>query len=176
MKLAAVPVVIRRHPVLGIQVHAQTRRVINKGYDPLYDGTEETCGETVNDWESIIDGAIRGVREELGLPDLQIVRIIGGDGEIFSTRPEDKILGISPYYFVQQLIGPQPWAGLGIVVVVPSGIEFQIDKEGEVSGHRWWKPEDLLKALQENPSTFMGFHYPVLLKVCQDIIAGRLPV
>ena len=177
MKVVAVPVVIRGcQEAYGIQVHTQTRRVLNSDYDPLYHGTEETCGETLNKWESIIDGAIRGVKEELGAPDLEILKIIGADAETFSTRPEDKILIIDPYCFVQQLVGPQPWLGLGFVVVVPSDVKFSPDKEDEVSAHQWWNPRKLLETLISNPERFMGFHYPVLLKACEDIIEGKITV
>lgn len=83
-----------------IQIHTQNRQVVNKDYDPLYDNTQETCGETVNDYENIIEAAIRGCQEELGCPDLIPEKIIGGDGKVFSTRPEDEILGLAPYYAV----------------------------------------------------------------------------
>ena len=175
-KPVAVSVVVRKHEKHGIQIHTQTRHVINKEYDPLYDNTEETCDETLKDGESIIDAAIRGCREELGTPDLRIERIIGADGKILHTRPEDKILGLEPYYFVQQIAGPQPWIGLGFVVVVPDGFEPNPDANGETSAHRWWDPKDLLKELLENPSRFMGFHYPVLLKVCTDLVGNKLAI
>jgi len=89
---------------------------------------------------------------------------------------EDEILGLKPYYLVQQLKGPQPWMGLGFIVIVSSDIEFHPDSDGEVSAHRWWKPEDLLKDLWENPACFMGLHYPILIKVCQDFIEGKIHV
>lgn len=177
-KSVAIPVVVRKHKEDGVQVHTQTRHVINKNYDPLYDNTEETCGETLEDGESIIHAAIRGCEEELGSPNLFLIikEIIGAQGEAFSTRPEDKILGLKPYYFVQQLIGPQPWIGLGFVVIIPDDFELQQDTEGKTSAHQWWNPVDLLKELQENPSNFMGLHYPVLLQVCKDIIKGKITI
>lgn len=175
-KPVAVPVVVRKHEKHGIQIHTQTRRVIDKKYDPLYDGTEETCCETLEDWESIVDAVVRGCREELGSPDLKIERIIGAEGETIHTRPEDEILGLKPYYFVQQLSGPQPWIGLGFVVVVPEDFEPKPDAEGETSAHRWWNPKDLLRELLKNPSGFMGLHYPVLLKVCEDLIGDKLAI
>jgi len=175
-KSVAIPVVVRKHKEHGVQIHTQTRRVTNKDYDPLYDKTEETCGETLKDWESTIDAAVRGCKEELGSADLVIKQIIGAEGEIFSTRPEDKILGLKPYYFIQQLVGPQPWIGLGFVVVVPDDFEPKQDAEKETSAHQWWDPVDLLKELQKNPSNFMGLHYPVLLQVCKDIIKGKITI
>ena len=175
-KSVAIPVVIRKHKKHGIQVHTQTRHVINKKYDPLYDNTEETCGETLKDWESMIDAAIRGCREELGAPDLVIKQIIGAGGDIFSTKPEDKILGLNPYYFIQQLVGPQAWIGLGFVVVVPDDFEPQQDTEGETSAHQWWNPKNLLRELEQNPSNFMGLHYPVILKACRDIVSDLICV
>ena len=176
MKSVAISVVVRRHREHGVQIHTQTRHVLNKDYDPLYDNTEETCGETLKDWESMIDAAIRGCKEELGSPDLVVKQIIGAEGEIFSTRPEDKILALNPYYFAQQLVGPQPWIGLGFVVVVSDDFEPQQGAERETSAHQWWNPEDLLRELEQNPANFMGFHYPVLLKVCKDILDGNLKI
>ncbi len=178
MKPVALPVVVRKHRKYGIQVHTQTRHVLNHKYDPLYDNTEETCGETAKDWESIIDTAIRGCKEEMGAPNLKIEKIIGGNGQTISTRPEkDLILEIPhPYCFVQQLVGPQPWLGLGFVVIVSDDFEPQQDAEKETSAHQWWDPGLLLKELHENPSKFMGLHYPVLLKVCRDIAEGNLKI
>ena len=165
MKLVAVPVVIRNHRQFGWQVHTQTRNVVNKTYDPLYHGTEESVGETVKDWENIVNAAVRGLREELGAPDIRIMNIIGANESVISsTRPEDSILEITqPYCFVQQLRGPQPWAGLGFVVVVPDDIEFQLDKESEVSDHTWWMLLELLEELRSNPSAFMRARFRVFL-------------
>ena len=175
-KPVAISVVVRKHKKYGIQVHTQTRHVINKEYDSLYDNTEEACGETLKPGENIIDAAVRGCKEELGRSDLKIEKIIGAEGKIFSTRPEDRILGLKPYYFVQQLAGSQPWIGLGFVVVVPNDFEPKLDVEGETSAHQWWNPEDLLKELRKNPSNFMGFHYPVIIKVCEDIVGNKLTI
>ena len=176
-KLMAISVVVRKHKKYGIQVHTQTRHVINKEYDSLYDNTEEACCEIVESEESIIDAASRACKEELGSPDLKIEKIIGANGQTFSTQPGmDLILGMCPYYFVQQLAGPQPWIGLGFVVVVPSDFEPKLDEKGEVSAHQWWSPKDLSKELQQNPSKFMGPPYPVLTKVCKDIIGNKLTI
>ncbi|MBI2635368.1 MAG: NUDIX hydrolase [Parcubacteria group bacterium] len=176
MKSVAIPVVVKVDNDGVTWVHTQTRRVINKDYDPMYHGTQETCGETVYDYEDIITAAIRGCREELGCPDLIPEKVIGADGEFFSTRSEDKILGLKPYYLVQQLKGPQPWMGLGFIVVISPDIEFHLDNDGEVSAHRWWRPIELLKNLQEKPDNFMGLHYPILIKVCQDFMEGKIHV
>lgn len=169
-KSVVIPVVVK-NSLSGILVHTQTRRVINKSYDSLYDGTQETCGESLKDWEGIGAAAVRGCREELGLPDLQ-PKIIGLEGQVFSTRPDqDQILWIpQPFCFIQQLQGPQPWFGLGCIAVVPPDCEPQQDAEGETAGHKWWKPEELNERLKNNPSEFMGLHYPVLRQVCEYYI------
>ena len=172
-KVVAVPVILRQGSC-GIEIHTQTRHVINKDYDPLYDNTYETCGETLEPGESVISAALRGCAEEMGVPDFQPQKLIGADAKNYNTRDEDEILGFEPYYYVQQMRGPQPWVGLVFIVVVDSDFEPRLDKEGEVSAHQWWAPAELYTLLRNSPEKFMGFHYPALLKICSDILEGKL--
>jgi hypothetical protein len=152
----------------GLFICTQTRNIRKKGYDLLYDQTQEAMGETVKEWEGVLDALIRGCREEFKSPGLVPEMVIGSDGEVFFTRPEkDEILGLNPWYFVQQLIGQHQWAGPVFIVVVPEDFEPQLDDQGEASAHKWWKPSDLLNELESTPSAFMGLHYPALLKACR---------
>lgn len=181
MKPIVLGVVIRKKNK-QLEILTQTRQVINKEYDPLYDGTEEVVGETIKEGENVIETLIRGCQEELGSPELIIDRIIGADssllwgipGAFFTTGKNDKILGFTPYYFVQQLSAPQPWLGPCFVVQVEEGFEPQLDKEKEVSAHTWWDPKVLLTKMENEPSGFMGLHYPFLIEVCRDVISGKL--
>lgn len=159
-----------------LQVLTQLRTVINQAYDPLYDGTQEVMGETAVEWEGPLDTLLRGLREELGTPGLGFddLIIVGGGADSFTTHPgEDAITGITPYYYVQQVQGPQPWAGPVFVVRIPDNMEPQLDTEGEVGGFKWWDPEDLLAELRAHPEHFMGLHFPALLKVCQALSGQR---
>lgn len=177
MRVVALSAIVRNHKDEGIQILTQIRKVVNPDYDPLYDNTIEICGETMKAGESVIETAIRGCWEEAGCPASSIIRIIGGNGNLFSTRPEkDRILAFEPYYFVQQLRGPQPWIGPCFIAVVKDDFEPSLiqDKEKEVSCHRWRNPEELLEEARSKPEGFMGLHYPFLFKACEDITAGKI--
>ena len=164
--------VIRKYSKKGVHVLTQTRKIINERYDTFYNNTEEVCGETLNPWESIMEGAIRGCQEELGVPDFKPLRIVGGDCETVSTNKDDLIVSLVPYLFVQQLKGPQPWLGPAFVFIASS--DFEPKGSDETSGYKWWFPKELSEELKNNPEKFMGRHYPILLKVCEDLIAGRI--
>ena len=109
-----------------------------------------------------------------------VIQIIGAGGKriqhadhrahTLSTRPEDEMLSLEPFGFIQQLKGPQPWVGPVFVVEVRSDFEPQLDEEGEVSAHRWWTPLELAEVLRTTPIAFMGLHYPALLSVCEDLL------
>ncbi len=181
-KIVTLPVIVRKKEGKP-QILTQVRHVLNKDYDPLYDNTHEISGETLNPWENIIEATYRGVEEEAGCPRNMILKIIGGDNETYfstgrknETGEKDKILGLSPYYFCQQLKGPQPWAGLVFVVVVFPDFEPKLDKEGEVSGFQWWTIERLSEKLKKSPERFMGLHYPALVKVCKDLATEKLKI
>jgi len=179
LRVVALSAIVRNHKEEGIQILTQIRNVSNPDYDPLYDNTIEVCGETMKAGESVVETAIRGCWEEAGCPVSSIIRIVGDNGNIFSTRPDkDRILAFEPYYFVQQLRGPQPWIGPCFVVVVKDGFKPSLtqDKEKEVSSHRWRAPEELLEEARSNPERFMGLHYPFLLKACEDVLAGKITI
>lgn len=183
-KVVAIPVVVRFHPEHGWQVHTQKRHVINKDYDPLYDNTFETCGETAKEGESIIETALRGCFEELGATKeesekFELIDPEIGDfftGEFYTTGKkdpdgnQDEILGFAPIYFVQQLSAPQPWIGPVFIVQVPPDFEPRQDKEGETAGHQWWNPTELYDLIQSAPEKFMGLHLPAIKKVCEQIM------
>eukprot|EP01048_Picozoa_sp_COSAG05_P020732 COSAG05_NODE_3607_length_1963_cov_2.597639_2_plen_237_part_00 len=183
MFLVAVTVALRRSAASSAaadgsssyQVRTQRRMIINKKYDPLYDGTHETIGETVKKGESIVSAVVRGVAEELGFRGGGL-RIVGAEGNAVSTtHTVDPVLSIeSPYCFVQQLGPPQPWTGLGFVALLPPNVTLEGDGEGEVGEGTWWEPAELLHEMQSNKPKFMGFHYPVLKKVSQDLVDGTL--
>lgn len=41
---------------------------------------------------------------------------------------------------------------------------------------RWWKVDELARALTKTPSLFTGVHFPVLLKAASDLQTGRIKV
>jgi len=181
-RMVAVTVVLRHTPdvrgpgiggVRTYQVRTQTRHVLNKVYDPLYDGTHEAVGETVKSGESLVDAVLRGVAEEVGYVGGNVT-VVGATGAITATHRTDPVFtALEPYQFVQQLGPPQPWAGLGFVALLPDDAELGAGYD-EVRSAQWWQPAELLLKLQREPELFMGFHYPVLLKVCQDVASGAL--
>ena len=178
--LVAVTVAVRHSSGAegGYQVRTQRRTVINKAYDPLYDGTHETIGETVKAGESIASAVVRGVAEELGYKGGNLAILGSEDAAVVSTHEVDPVYMIgAPYCFVQQLGPPQPWTGLGFVALLPRSAtpkQLHLDEKGEVGDSTWWEPAELMQLLQSQPEQFMGFHYPVLKKVSEDLVAGTL--
>jgi hypothetical protein len=78
----------------------------------------------------------------------------------------------NPYVYVQALQGSIPWTAIGMITFVEESVkeisDFQLDLETA-----WWPAEKLLDELMQNPSRFVGLHYPVLLKAALDLKAGR---
>lgn len=176
MRLIAIGVVVRAENSGEYSVRTQVRRVLDLTYDPLYDRTLEAVGETVQVAEPITDAVVRGLHEEVGIDVSRTpYAVFGRAGALVSTRDKsqntlDKYLTVEhPYMYVQTLKGPQPWVGLGFVVLVPPKTPATVGSDGEASNARWWNAEQLLEKLEGSRSDFMGFHYPVLKRVCQDL-------
>ena len=172
--LVVVPIIIKIDDNGEIWIHTQMRRIMNPAYDTFYDGTIETCGETVEQGENIIDAVIRGCIEELGAPNLQL-KFIGDKGELFKSTEKDLIHGLKPYYFVSQLIGPQFWYGPVFPVIVPP--DFQPNpslSDGEASDFAWKRPNEITSLIESSPELFMGLHLPAFLRICQDIRLNKL--
>jgi len=175
--LIAIAVIVRRDAAGQFSVRTQVRHVQNTQYDPMYDNTLEAVGETVKVDEPIVDAVKRGVHEEVGLDlDTTPYAVFGHRATQFvSTRERsqnslDKYhVSENPYIFVQTLKGPQPWVGLGFVVLVPPKSPATIGRgDGEADGAVWWDAKELLVKL-ESRAEFMGFHYPVFKRVCMDL-------
>eukprot|EP00927_Polykrikos_kofoidii_P062841 TRINITY_DN57637_c0_g1_i1.p1 TRINITY_DN57637_c0_g1~~TRINITY_DN57637_c0_g1_i1.p1 ORF type:complete len:241 (-),score=41.43 TRINITY_DN57637_c0_g1_i1:142-864(-) len=180
MFLVAVTVALQRSHGTGHEggqflVRTQRRTVINKAYDSYYDGTHEAIGETVKAGESIVNAVVRGVAEELGYKSSGLT-IVGAEGsEVTTTHITDPVFSTTaPYCFVQQLGPPQPWTGLGFVALLPDDATLEDHDRAEVGDATWWEPAELLRTLENEQQRFMGFHYPVLLKVSRDLVAGTL--
>jgi hypothetical protein len=155
------------------RILTQKRIVQNKAYDPLYDGTWEAVGETINPGESFIDALMRGISEECGAPSFK-PKAIWSSGfknsgpRLRTTGKDDQILANEPFDFVQQMGPPQPW--IGPVYLVEAYRNFEPDpskNDGEASEARWWSPDELQKELELHRGRFMGLHYPSLEKVAE---------
>lgn len=155
-------------------IMTQLRKVLNKAYDPFYDNTWETMGETVEEGESVIDALIRGCREEFGLPDFKPKKIVGINGE-WTTGRGDRYLHCEPFCFIQSLGPPQPWVGPFFIVEVPEDFKPNYEiADGESTTCKWWRPADLENAIKEFPQNFMGFHAPALYKLCLVVMKKGL--
>ena len=155
-------------------IMTQLRRVLNESYDPLYDKTWETMGETAQEGESVIDALIRGCREEFGIPDFTPKKIMGV-GEEWTTGKKDKFIYLEPFCFVQSLGPPQPWIGPFFIVEVPEDFEPNYQRsDKEATSCKWWLPAELKKEIEEVPQSFMGFHVPALYKLCLTIMERGL--
>lgn len=174
--LVAISVVVKRvNKNKKYQILTQTRHVINKNYDPMYDGTEEVVGETVKENETLFDTAVRGCEEELGVTDFETFidgRVGGHLTSTFSCQEGEKVVIVQdPFIFIQQLEGPQPWAGIGFIFFVNEPFEPNLKKaDGETAGFTWWEPKKLYEELINNPTKFMGFHYPLLKRACEIVM------
>ncbi|OGG77934.1 hypothetical protein A3B35_02125 [Candidatus Kaiserbacteria bacterium RIFCSPLOWO2_01_FULL_54_24] len=140
-------------------------------YDPLYHDTYEAMGEKLNPGESVIDALIRGVKEECGKPDFVPKLIIGAeDKTVWTTGREyagekDNVVCCDPFCFLQSMGPPQKWLGPAFLVEVSADFDPDLSKsDGEASGVRWWKPNELRVAINCNQSQFMGLHMPALYK------------
>jgi len=170
--------IVRKHATEGVQVLTQTRNVLNKDYDPLYHGTEEAAGETFepdND-RTVFDCLLRACTEELGAPNFQYERMIGGTIQVQSSRPEDEVEVVEPYLTTHMLRGSQRWLSMNFVFLVAPDFEPKISDDGEVSGFTWWSPHDLMAALEQNPKRFCGLDTPAFKKLAEDLIQWRLNV
>jgi len=125
--------------------------------------------------ETVFDALLRGVREECGKPDFEPVAVYGGgfkkvEPVTKSTGKGDIICEIEPYSFVQQMGPPQPW--IGPVFLVEVSADFEPDhsqSDGEAGEAMWWDPDDLKRAIVQDPSKFMGLHMPALLRVATKL-------
>ena len=173
MRPVVIGVLFRRNRMGFVDILTQRRIVKNKSYDPLYDGTWEAMGETVEEGESVIDALIRGVAEECGVPGFKPVQINGG-GLVWSTDKNDRILASTPLCFVQSLGPPQPWLGPAFLVEVGGDFEpNQENNDGEAGAHRWWNPPDLEEAASKKPGSFMGLHLPALVAAARRLNPER---
>lgn len=177
-RLVAITVVIRPFHS-SFQIRTQIRRVQDLSYDPLYDGTIEAVGESVKWGEPIVDTVSRGLVEEMGLSSDTKYVVLGAEGGMISTSSSDRndpMFSLSaPYIYVQALQEPQPWCGLGFVALVPELMPATSGDE-EVGESRWWDTAELLIKLEDQNQRrqFMSFHYPVFLRVAQDLSNGLL--
>lgn len=155
-------------------VMTQRRKVLDKSYDPLYDNTWETMGETVLGGESVITALIRGCREELGVSNFT-PKNIRGALETWTTGKKDEFIYSEPLCFVQSLGPPQPWLGPFFIIEVLKDFEPNYKEgDGEATSCKWWEPAELKKEIEDSPQNFMGLHAPALYKLCLVIIERGL--
>lgn len=167
-----------------IEVLTQLRLVREPLYDPLYDQTWEAVNETLEVGESVLEGLLRGIKQECGKPDFTPLGIYGAElssrpfAKVFeesltegrhTTGKGDSILIVEPFCFVQQMGPPQPWLGPVFLVEVSEDFEPDHSKsDGEAGEARWWNPWHLVQAIREDPGKFMGLSVAALAK------AGKL--
>ena len=130
-------------------------------------------GETVEPGENIFEALIRGFREECGVPDFK-PEIYGMGGKIwFSTGKGDSVQCLKPLCYLHNMGLPQPWSGPAFALQVRPDFEPNFNlADGEANAVKWWDPSELGKAIERNPQSFMGWHMPALLKLCERLIRG----
>lgn len=151
------------------QIMTQKRKVLNATYDPLYNNTWETVGESLNQGEDCISALLRGIEEECGRK-VPITSVLGNSA-FWTTQKEDRIQFSQPFCFLQSIREPQLWFGPAYIVNVPKDWEADpANSDGEASDCKWWDPVKLLAATSQTPEKFMGFHLPALAKAAELII------
>lgn len=172
-KLCMIAVVARfRGGKVQIEIHERINNSQYPQYDQLYAGTWEVCGERMEEKETLTEAAVRAVVEEFGCQASEILKIIGLDDQTtHTTRPgQDRIVAVAPRCFSQQMQGPQPWAGFGVIAQVKPETEPYGNAQGEVGQRRWVEVTELQEELIAHPENFMGLHYPVLLWACRELL------
>lgn len=173
MKPVVIGVLYRTNRMGFMDILTQRRVVLNKSYDPLYDGTWEAVGETIKPGESAIDALIRGIAEECGVPNFRPLRI-GKGGTSWSTGKGDRVLCYMPLCFVRSVGLPQPWEGPAFLVEVSGDFEpDQSKNDGEAGEHKWWGPPDLAESIRREPNGFMGLHIPALVLAAEQLDPER---
>lgn len=148
----------------GLEILTQLRHVLNAEYDPLYDGTWEAMGETLEPDEDIIDALLRGLKEECGLAfkTKSTIHGIGPDSRFKSDRGE-AVTTTQPLCYLHSTGEPQKWTGpLFLVEAPPDFVPSARFSEGEVADYRWWRPSELLAQIDATPDKFMAYHRQAL--------------
>lgn len=174
-KLVVIGVIFKRMPD-GPRVLLQIRRVQNRSYDSLYDGTWEAMGETIEMKEDVFAGLVRGCAEEYGHPNFVPLKIYPKQlSRTCTTGKEDVVQYFESYCNVHSLGPPQPWSGYAFAVEVLPGFEPDYSRhDGEADSGRWWKPIELLAEIKRSPFKFSGLTMPAVEKVCKDLLHGKL--
>ncbi len=184
VKVVAMGLIFRRRPTY-LEVLLQQRLVKNKEYDPLYHRTAEIVGETLevndNGWpkETLLEAAIRGVREECGKPDFKPLAVYGAGmqkmiAETHWTGRGDEYFACEPFCFIQSMGPPQPWLGpVFVFEVEPTFEPDHTQSDGEAGCAGWWLPEILAETIHQTPKQFMGLHVPALKKFADMVVAKK---
>lgn len=152
-------------------IMTQLRHVLDPSYDPLYDNTWEAIAETLNPGEDLFDGLWRGIEEECGVP---VLRNSRPDTFTFSTGKGDLIISSFPLCMLQSVAEPQRWIGPAYPVKVPPDWKPDFSKgDGEATDARWWKPQELLDAIEKQPEQFMGLSAPALSHLAGKLLLDR---
>ncbi len=153
--LPFVGAIIERHVDGQKQLLVQTRH--NPVRDPRYTGTIEFPGGIMDRrFESVFDVLSREILEETGLTLKRIVR--GKQDEITTTGRDDKTMGFTSYYCLQQLEGDYPWVGFVFVCEVEDGEPAA--QHGETKNPRWMNYDDLRKMVETAPHDIFGLQLP----------------
>lgn len=108
----------------------------------------ELPGGRLEDFEPILEGLAREVREETGL---RVTEILGDTGRTLSSGSGAQVECLVPFFVYQTVAGP----------VDSTGFFFRCRTEGELTsqgdgaiGHRWVSLVDVARRFQESPQQF----------------------
>lgn len=158
-----------------INIMTQWRVIRNPEYDPLYSKTWELIGELHEGNESVVNAILRGCREEFGIPDFKPLRIIGANEKVWSSNRGDAIRCHTPFCYIESFGVPQSWTNPVFAVEVPTDWSPPYEEaDGEATKCYWWKPEELLSAIESEPLKFMTFHIPAMVLFCNLVLEGKI--
>ena len=164
--------VITKPGISGDLVMTQKRLVSNPEYDPLYHDTWETVGETLEAGEDYLSALVRGIKEECGQEVSREALMAQYRQLTLNSCRGDCVHGFEPVCLVQSVGEPQLWAGPAFEVRVDRDFEPDYSQgDGEAGDHRWWRPQELISAMEVNFEHFALFHIPALRNVCNRIFA-----
>lgn len=149
-------------------------KVRTKKGDP-FDGLTEAITERTNQFELTTEIALRSVQEELGDKTL-VPKFYGLDGHpvnpfIFENPGNIRYVLITPVPLLEAMDSKGTWIAACFIAVVPDDLVLRETPESK--GLRWWLPNDLLKEIESNRSTFTPLAAAMLTFACHTMVNGE---
>ena len=148
--------IIERETAQGTEVLVQVRDRLDDG------GTLELPGGTLDEYEPILEGLAREIREETGL---RVTEILDSTGRLVwsaarqSGARDAEYECLRPAFVYQTLHGPIDSIGF-FFRCRAAGL---LTERGDLaSGHRWLPISELRRLLAEQPQTFTGLSQAAL--------------